>query len=133
MRTVDEPQYVNRLRTWDFDVIIYAWGDTLLPGNELRDYWSAEAADQPGSDNIIGIKNPAVDAMIERIILAKNRGDLVTAAQSARPHPVVEPFRRAAVELQQAAHRALGSLQPSRTVAEIRHRCISNSVVVGCR
>jgi microcin C transport system substrate-binding protein len=82
VRTVDEAQYVNRLRTWDFDVIIYAWGDTLLPGNELRDYWSTEAADQPGSDNVIGIKNPAVDAMIERIILAKNRGDLVTAARA---------------------------------------------------
>ena len=82
VRTVDEPQYVNRLRTWDFDVIIYAWGDTLLPGNELRDYWSTEAADQPGSDNVIGIKNPAVDAMIDRIILAKNRGDLVTAARA---------------------------------------------------
>jgi microcin C transport system substrate-binding protein len=82
VRTVDEPQYENRLRTWDFDVIIYAWGDTLLPGNELRGYWSTEAADQPGSDNIIGIKNPAVDAMIERIVLAKNRGDLVTAARA---------------------------------------------------
>ena len=82
VRTVDEAQYENRLRTWDFDIIIYAWGDTLLPGNELRGYWSTEAADQPGSDNIIGIKNPAIDAMIERIILAKNRGDLVTAARA---------------------------------------------------
>ena len=58
MRTVDEPQYENRLRTWDFDMIIYAWGSTLLPGNELRDDWSAAAADQPGSENIAGIKNP---------------------------------------------------------------------------
>jgi microcin C transport system substrate-binding protein len=82
VRTVDEAQYVNRLRTWDFDVLIYAWGDTLLPGNELRDYWSTAAADQPGSDNVIGIKNPAVDAMVERIISAKNRGDLVTAARA---------------------------------------------------
>ena len=82
MRTVDEPQYVNRLRTWDFDVLIYAWGDTLLPGNELRDYWSTAAADQPGSENVIGIKNPAVDAMIERVVSAKNRGDLVTAARA---------------------------------------------------
>jgi microcin C transport system substrate-binding protein len=82
VRTVDEAQYENRLRTWDFDIIIYAWGDTLLPGNELSGYWSTEAADQPGSDNIIGIKNPAVDAMIQRIILAKNRGDLVTAARA---------------------------------------------------
>ena len=58
VRTVDEPQYENRLRTWDFDMIIYAWGSTLLPGTELRDDWSAAAADQPGSENIAGIKNP---------------------------------------------------------------------------
>ncbi len=82
VRTVDEAQYENRLRTWDFDVIIYAWGKTLLPGNEQRDYWGSEAADQPGSDNVIGIKNPAVDAMIDHIIFAKNRADLVAAARA---------------------------------------------------
>jgi microcin C transport system substrate-binding protein len=82
VRTVDEPQYENRLRTWDFDIIIYAWGNTLLPGNELRDDWSAAAADQAGSENIGGIKNPAVDAMIDRVVSAKNRADLVTAARA---------------------------------------------------
>jgi microcin C transport system substrate-binding protein len=82
VRTVDEPQYENRLRTWDFDMIIYAWGNTLLPGNELRDDWSAAAADQAGSENIGGIKNPAVDAMIDRVVSAKNRADLVTAARA---------------------------------------------------
>ncbi|HTC02743.1 MAG TPA: extracellular solute-binding protein, partial [Xanthobacteraceae bacterium] len=82
VRTVDEAQYENRLRNWDFDIIIYAWGNTLLPGNELRDDWSSEAADQPGSENIAGIKNPAVDALIDRVISAKNRADLVTAARA---------------------------------------------------
>jgi microcin C transport system substrate-binding protein len=82
VRTVDEAQYENRLRSWDFDIITYAWGNSLLPGNELRDYWSSEAADQSGSDNMIGIKNPAVDAMIEHVITAKNRTDLVAAARA---------------------------------------------------
>ena len=82
VRTVDEAQYENRLRNWDFDIIIYAWGSTLLPGIELRDDWSSEAADQPGSENIAGIKNPAVDAMVDRVISAKNRADLVTAARA---------------------------------------------------
>ncbi|MGA8497792.1 MAG: extracellular solute-binding protein [Xanthobacteraceae bacterium] len=82
VRTVDEAQYENRLRNWDFDIIIYAWGNTLLPGNELRDDWSSAAADQAGSENIGGIKNPAVDAMIDRVISAKNRADLVTAARA---------------------------------------------------
>jgi microcin C transport system substrate-binding protein len=53
-----------------------------LPGNELRDDWSTAAADQPGSENIVGIKNPAVDAMVERIIAAKTRPDLVAAARA---------------------------------------------------
>jgi microcin C transport system substrate-binding protein len=82
VRTVDEAQYENRLRSWDFDIITYSWGDSLLPGNELRDYWSAEAADQSGSDNMIGIKNPAVDAMIEHVIMAKNRSELVAGCRA---------------------------------------------------
>ena len=82
VRTVDEPQYVNRLRSWDFDIITSAWGESLLPGNELRSYWGSQAADQPGSENVIGIKNPAVDAMIEHIIFAKSREDLIAATRA---------------------------------------------------
>ena len=73
VRTVDEAQYVNRLRSWDFDIITYAWGESLLPGNEQRGYWGSQAADQPGSENVIGIKNPAVDAMIEQVVFAKSQ------------------------------------------------------------
>ena len=62
VRTVDEAQYENRLRNWDFDIVTYAWGEARLPGSELRDYWGSEAATQPGSRNVIGIENPAVDA-----------------------------------------------------------------------
>jgi microcin C transport system substrate-binding protein len=82
VRTVDEAQYENRLRNWDFDIITYGWAETQLPGNELRDYWSSEAADQSGSDNMIGIKNPAVDALIEHIVFAKKYDDLVAAAKA---------------------------------------------------
>ena len=82
VRTVDEAQYVNRLRSWDFDIMTYAWGESLLPGNEQRGYWGSQAADQPGSENVIGIKNPAVDAMIEQVVFAKNQADLVAAARA---------------------------------------------------
>jgi len=82
VRTVDEPQYENRLRDWDFDIITYAWGESLLPGNEQSDYWGSQAADQPGSGNVIGIKNPAVDAIIEHVILAKSQTDLVAAIKA---------------------------------------------------
>jgi microcin C transport system substrate-binding protein len=82
VRTVDQAQYENRLRTWDFDVTTFAWGQSLLPGNEQRGYWGSAAADQAGSDNVMGIKNPAVDAMIEKIIYAKTREDLVAASRA---------------------------------------------------
>ncbi len=82
VRTVDEAQYENRLRSWDFDIITFAWPETQLPGNELRDYFGSQAADQSGSDNMIGIKNPAVDAMIEHVIFAKKYEDLVAAAKA---------------------------------------------------
>ncbi|MGC2043433.1 MAG: extracellular solute-binding protein, partial [Pseudolabrys sp.] len=82
VRTVDEAHYENRLRSWDFDVITFAWGESLLPGTEQRGYWGSEAADQSGSDNILGIKNPAVDAMITKVIAAKTRDDLVAATRA---------------------------------------------------
>jgi microcin C transport system substrate-binding protein len=82
VRTVDEVQYQNRLRSWDFDIITAAWPASLTPGNELRGYWGSRAAEEPGSPNRIGIKNPAVDAMIDQIVFAKNRADLEAAARA---------------------------------------------------
>jgi microcin C transport system substrate-binding protein len=82
VRTVDEAQYENRLRSWDFDIITFAWPETQLPGNELRDYFGSQAADQSGTDNMIGIKNPAVDAIIDHVIFAKKYEDLVAAAKA---------------------------------------------------
>ena len=82
VRVVDSAQYENRLRQWDFDIIVGSWGQSLSPGNEQRGYWSSQAADQPGSRNYIGIKNPAVDALIDRVIFAKDRDELVAATKA---------------------------------------------------
>ena len=82
VRSVDDAQYQNRLRSWDFDIITDGWGESLSPGNEQRGYWGSQAADEPGSRNTIGIKNPAVDAMINAVIFAKNRDDLVAATHA---------------------------------------------------
>jgi len=82
VRTVDEAHYENRLRGWDFDIITYAWGESLLPANEQRGFWGSQAADQAGSDNIGGIKNPAVDEIIEKVIFAKTRDELVAATKA---------------------------------------------------
>ena len=82
VRLVDDTQYQNRLREWDFDIIVAAWQETLTPGNEQSDYWGSRSADIPGSLNLIGIKNPAVDALIQRIIFSDNREDLVAATKA---------------------------------------------------
>ncbi len=82
VRTIDSSQYENRLRQWDFDIITANWGQSLSPGNEQRGFWGSQAADIPGSRNLVGIKNPAVDALIERVIFAKSREELVAATKA---------------------------------------------------
>jgi len=82
VRTVDDAQYENRLRQWDFDIVTTSWAQSLSPGNEQRGFWGSQAADQPGSRNVVGIRNPAIDALIEKIIFAKNRAELVAATQA---------------------------------------------------
>ncbi len=82
IRVVDDAQYQNRLRSFDFDMISDLWGQSLSPGNEQREFWGSQAADQPGAKNTIGIKNPAVDALIEKVIFAKDRNGLVAATRA---------------------------------------------------
>jgi microcin C transport system substrate-binding protein len=82
IRIVDDAQYQNRLRSFDFDIIIDVWGESLSPGNEQREFWGSQTADQPGSRNTIGIKNPAVDALIDKVIFATDRADLVAATKA---------------------------------------------------
>jgi microcin C transport system substrate-binding protein len=82
IRIVDDAQYQNRLRSFDYDMIIDQWGESLSPGNEQREYWGSQAADQPGSRNAIGIKNPAVDALIDKVIFARDRAELVAATRA---------------------------------------------------
>ena len=82
VRIVDTSQYENRLRQWQFDIVVASWGESLSPGNEQRGYWGSQVADSPGSRNIVGIKNPAVDALIERVIFAKSREELVAATRA---------------------------------------------------
>lgn len=82
VRIVDTAQYENRLRQWDFDIIVASWGESLSPGNEQRGFWGSSAADQPGSRNLVGIKNEAIDKLIERVIFTKDRDDLVAATKA---------------------------------------------------
>ena len=82
MRTVDQSQYINRIRSFDYDMITSGWGQSESPGNEQRDFWSSAAADRPGSRNLIGLKDPVVDALIDKIVAARDRKSLVTATRA---------------------------------------------------
>jgi microcin C transport system substrate-binding protein len=82
VRTIDPIQYENRLREWDFDIVVASWAESLSPGNEQREFWGSQSADMAGSRNIVGIKNPAIDMLIERVIFAKDREDLVAATRA---------------------------------------------------
>ncbi|MDQ8035986.1 MAG: extracellular solute-binding protein [Pedobacter sp.] len=77
IRVVDVPQYIERHRKFDYDMTTIRVGQSLSPGNEQRNYWGSAYADQPGSNNAMGIKNPVVDALIDQIIAAPSREQLV--------------------------------------------------------
>lgn len=77
VRVVDSAQYESRMEDFDFDMTSDIWGQSLSPGNEQWEFWGSHAADTNGSRNIIGIKNPAVDELIELIVTAQTRDDLI--------------------------------------------------------
>jgi microcin C transport system substrate-binding protein len=82
VRLVDDAQYINRLRSWDFDIIVTTWDQSLTPGNEQRDDWGSRAAAMPGSRNLVGIENPAVDALIDSLVRASTREELIAATRA---------------------------------------------------
>jgi microcin C transport system substrate-binding protein len=82
LRIVDTSQFTNRVNDYDFDVILANLAQSESPGNEQREFWSSKAADTPGSRNYSGIKNPVVDKLVERVIFATDREDLLAATHA---------------------------------------------------
>jgi microcin C transport system substrate-binding protein len=82
VRTVDSAQYQKRTEEFDFDMIVDVFGQSLSPGNEQREYWGTTAADRPGSNNTIGIKDKAVDTLIDLVIAAPDRESLITRTRA---------------------------------------------------
>jgi len=82
VRLVDAVQYEGRRLIYDFDMIQNRWDQSLSPGNEQAFYWGSVAADQPGTRNYMGVKSPAVDAMIAALLKAEDRGDFVAAVRA---------------------------------------------------
>lgn len=82
IRRVDPAQYEARAKSYDFDIVVSRFVMNLTPGIELKTYWSSEAADSQGSRNLAGIKDPVVDALIDKAISAKSRAELLTATRA---------------------------------------------------
>jgi microcin C transport system substrate-binding protein len=82
IRTVDSPQYIERMRGFDFDVAYVAWGQSLSPGNEQRVFWGSSSAAEEGSQNYLGIADPGIDALIDKIIFADDRETLEAATHA---------------------------------------------------
>lgn len=82
VRTVDSAQYIRRLDTYDFDMIVSSFGQSSSPGNEQRAFWGSAAKDQEGGRNVMGIADPVIDALIENAIAAPDRDALVVATRA---------------------------------------------------
>jgi microcin C transport system substrate-binding protein len=82
VRLVDQSQYINRIRSFDFDMIVSGWGASESPGNEQRSYWTSAAADSPAARNTAGVADPVVDELVELLINAPDREQLVARSRA---------------------------------------------------
>ncbi len=82
IRRTDVSQYINRMRSRDFDMTSSIWSQSNSPGNEQRDFWHSSSVDNPGSRNFIGLQDPAIDSLVEGLINAPSRASLITHARA---------------------------------------------------
>jgi microcin C transport system substrate-binding protein len=82
LRVTDPALYQKRTDEFDFDVAIHLYAASQTPGNELLERFTSAAADEKGSDNLAGIRDPAVDAIVQRLLSSRTRAELVTAARA---------------------------------------------------
>ncbi len=82
VRTVDPAQYQVRMDNFDFDMTVDVMGQSLSPGNEQRDYFSCAKVNENGSQNIPGICHPVIDQLVEQIVMAPNREELVVRTRA---------------------------------------------------
>ena len=123
VRLVDAVQYDQRRLAFDFDMIQYRWEQSLSPGNEQSFYWGSAAADEQGSRNYMGVRSPAIDAMIAAMLAARERPDFVAAVRALDRLLDLRLLRGAAV----LSSRAMGgALDLYRSIPAAR-RCSATS------
>ncbi|MCC7252943.1 extracellular solute-binding protein [Hyphomicrobium sp.] len=83
MRRVDAAQYERRMKDFDFDLTTQRYALRLTPGIELKNFWGSQAAATNGSFNLAGIADPVLDQLIDKVVMAKSRDELVTATRAA--------------------------------------------------
>ncbi|MGL5114757.1 MAG: extracellular solute-binding protein [Beijerinckiaceae bacterium] len=81
LRLVDGVQYQNRLRSFDFDMVVHGWVQGHAPGNEVREYFASDSRDRRGTNNLAGVASPVVDALIEKLVKAPARAEKVAAGR----------------------------------------------------
>lgn len=82
VRRVDQPQYIERQRNFNFDMTVNVFPQSNSPGNEQRDFWHSSAVDRPDSRNVIGLADPAIDTLVDAVISARDRDELVTSCRA---------------------------------------------------
>jgi len=82
VRTIDSAQYQNRLDSFDFDMIVSTFSQSLSPGNEQKNFWGSNAANTNGSRNIIGIRDSVIDLLIDKVISSTSRENLINATRA---------------------------------------------------
>jgi microcin C transport system substrate-binding protein len=82
VRTIDTAQFKRRNDEFDFDMMVEGFGQSLSPGNEQRDFWGSKSADTPGSRNTIGIRNEAIDRLVDTLIAAPDRESLINVTRA---------------------------------------------------
>jgi microcin C transport system substrate-binding protein len=81
-RTIDAALYGDRVKKFDFDMVVHVYGQSQSPGNEQRDYWSSSSADRMGSRNFAGVKSPVIDALVDKIVYAETQEELTIASHA---------------------------------------------------
>jgi microcin C transport system substrate-binding protein len=82
VRLVDSSQYINRKRSFDFDMIVHVFVQSEAPGAEQQNFWGSQSAKMEGSGNLVGIQNPAIDGLIEHVVDANSREQLIVATRA---------------------------------------------------
>jgi microcin C transport system substrate-binding protein len=82
VRTIDTAQFKRRDDEFDFDMMVTGFGQSLSPGNEQRDFWGSRSADTKGSRNVIGIRDAAIDSLVETLIGAPDRESLINVTRA---------------------------------------------------